>query len=164
MMQQYFRLLAIVTFLVLHFPLSALAERRPEQIAPFRKGASMAGFAIGLSPLKGNPLMLAINWETGVTERLGFGYIGTNLLGGAFFKKADLTLGAGFDLNFHYDLKERNFDFYSGISALLPLSSTEKARMGIHVAGRVFYHYSSAVEFRVGYGFTILSIGILHAL
>jgi len=154
----------IFLFFVLIFPLSAQAERRPEHISPFRKDASLASFSVGMAPMAGNPLMIGLGWETGLTKRLGFGYIGTNLLGGAFFKKGDLTFGAGLDLNFHYDLKERNFDFYSGISGLLPFSSSEKFRMGVHVAGRVFYHHASAIEFRAGYGFTIFSVGLVYSL
>ena len=163
-MKKHGRFLIFFAVLTLLFSGQVFAERRPETLAPFKKGSGLAGFTTGFSPLAGNHLMLSFNWESGLTGRWGFGYLGANVLTGLFFKEGKTTLGVGLDLNYHYDLKEERFDFYSGVSALVPFVETETPRFGVHVAGRFYYHPAAAMEFRAGFGTNIFSVGVIYAV
>lgn len=153
------KLFLLFLFLVLTAATS-FAQSRTAPHPPFRQGTQLLGFSTGLGPFNGAPAMLSTHWEIGLTNRIMYGYIGLDLLGGLYFKKGDLTTGVGVDLNYHYDLRYSDLDFYTGLSAMAPLSSSSEPRFGVHLGCRYFIHRLAAVAVRAGYGFTVFSVGM----
>lgn len=147
-------------FFVLTMAASFAQGRSSEPLSPFRQGTQLFGFSVGLGPFNGAPAMLGTHWEIGLTDRIRYGYFGLDILGGLYFKKGDITTGIGADLNYHYDLRYTNIDFYSGLSVMKPLSSSSEVRAGVHLGCRYFIHRIAAVSVRVGYGFTVFSVGM----
>ncbi|NTW48284.1 MAG: hypothetical protein HGB19_00850 [Chlorobiales bacterium] len=139
---------------------SSFAQNHPTPLPPFRQGSQLFGISTGIGPFNGAPVMLGTHWEIGLTNRIMYGYFGIDLLGGLYLKKGDIMAGVGVDLNYHYDLRYQDLDFYTGLSAMTPFSSSNEARFGVHLGCRYFIHRIAAVSARVGYGFTILSIGM----
>lgn len=140
------------------------AQPATATVAPFRTGSQMVGAGIGIANL--GAAQLGGQYEIGVGERLGIGYIGVGGLASLYFYGARSFFALGGQANYHFDLNEPRIDLSAGLTLSVGFSEgyNRGASLGLNLAGRYYIATPLALFARVGFGYTVIMAGLDFAL
>ncbi len=139
--------------------------------AQFRQGTNILGVGLGFGGYGGvnrsglafnTGIPIGVQWEIGVSPKLGVGYFGVGALGGVYFFTGGSFVVAGAQGNYHFDIPTaKNLDLFAGLNLLFAFNEfASGAGLGLNIGARYFFTPNIAGFLRLGYGFGFAMIGV----
>ncbi|MCS7013395.1 MAG: hypothetical protein RMI34_06535 [Chloroherpetonaceae bacterium] len=156
-------LLLVLSYAALSAPASANAQ------SLFLRKTTLLGVGIGIDGFGGLPLFGQL--EFGVGPKVGIGRFGVGALGGVFFTPGASFAVIGGQGNYHFDITSvPELDIFLGLNLLIGFAGSRfggastGVGLGLNAGVRYFFTPTIAGFLRLGWGFSLATIGVDFAL